>query len=180
MKADRRDQATTRCSYGEIIDAITRSNEKIETYSKKADEKMDKVSAENHGFSRTTASRNEHNHCENEGRRNDRNKQFNERSTNMERKIPDMDEKYENRSDEPRGAHRDQNQGKAVETGFQSETFESEVEQLLKETITEIGMSIENARIEWHANPITNAFIYFKSDDERNKYIRSANMLRKS
>ena len=135
MKANRRDQATTRCSYEEIIDAITGSNEKIE----ESRRKDDKVSAENHGFSRTTASRNEHNHCENEGRRNDRNKQFNERITKMERKIPDMDEKYENRNDEPRGARGDQNQGKAVVTGFHSETFESEVEQLLKETITEIG-----------------------------------------
>ena len=64
-------------------------------------------------------------------------------------------------------------------TGFHSETSESEVEQLLKETITEIGMSIENARIECPAKPITHAFIFFKNDDERNKYVRSANMLRK-
>ena len=64
-------------------------------------------------------------------------------------------------------------------TGFHSESSESEVEQLLKETITEVGMSIENARIECLVKPITHAFIYFKSDDERNKYIRSANILRK-
>ena len=32
----------------------------------------------------------------------DRYKQFNEITTNMERNILDMDEKYENRSDEPR------------------------------------------------------------------------------
>ena len=36
-------------------------------------------------------------------------------------------------------------------------------------------MPIENARIECPAEPITHAF---KSDDERNTYIRSANMLR--
>ena len=36
----------------------------------------------------------------------------------------------------------------AVLKGFHSETSESEVIQLLKETITEIGMTIENARIE--------------------------------
>ena len=47
----------------------------------------------------------------------DRYKQFSERITNMEREILDMDEEYENRSDEPRGAHGDQNQGKAVITG---------------------------------------------------------------
>ena len=40
-------------------------------------------------------------------------------------------------------------------------------------------MTIENARIECPAKPITHAFIHFKNDDERNKYIRSANMLRK-
>ena len=89
----------------------------------------------------------------------DRYKQISERIMNMEKKILDIDEKYENKSDEPRGAHGDQNQGKAVMTGFHSETSESEVIQLLKETITEIGMSIENARIECPAKPITHAFI---------------------
>ena len=89
-----------------------------------------------------------------------------------------MDEKYENRSDEPMGAHGDQNLGKAVIRGFHSETSESEVIQLLKETITEIGMT-KNARIECTAKPITHAFSHFKNDDERNKNIRSANMLKK-
>ena len=56
---------------------------------------------------------------------------------------------------------------KAVVTGFHSETSEAEVQQLLKETITERGMSIENA------------FIYLKSDDETNKSVRSANILKK-
>ena len=109
----------------------------------------------------------------------DRCKQFNERITNMGRKILDMDEKYENRSDEPRGAQVDQNQGKAVITGFHSETYELEVIQLLKESITEIGMTIENARIECSAKPVAHAFVHFKNDDEGNKYIRSSNMLRK-
>ena len=40
-------------------------------------------------------------------------------------------------------------------------------------------MSIENARIECPAKPITHAFINFKNNDERNTYIRSANTLRK-
>ena len=40
-------------------------------------------------------------------------------------------------------------------------------------------MSTENAKIECLAKPITHAFIYFKDNDERNKYVRSANMLRK-
>ena len=73
----------------------------------------------------------------------------------------------------------DKNQGKAVIAGFHSETSEPEVIQLLKESITEIGMTTENARIECPAKPITHVFIHFKNDDERNKYIRSANMLRK-
>ena len=109
----------------------------------------------------------------------DRYKQINERNVNMGKKIFDIDEKCENRNDEPPKAYHDQNQGKAVVTGFHSETPESEVELLLKETIIEIGMSIENARIECLEKPITHAFIYFKNDDERNKYVRSANMLRK-
>ena len=49
----------------------------------------------------------------------------------------------------------------------------------MKETIKEIGMSIENVRIECPAKPITHAFIYFKNDDEMNKYVRSANMLKR-
>ena len=40
-------------------------------------------------------------------------------------------------------------------------------------------MSTENAKIECFAKPITHAFIYFKDHDERNKYVRSANLLRK-
>ena len=96
----------------------------------------------------------------------DRYKQFNERITNMEMKILDMDEKYANRSDEPGRAHVDQNQGKAVTTGFHSETSEPEVIQLLIESTTEIGMTIENARIECPAKPITQAFIRFKNVDK--------------
>ena len=88
------------------------------------------------------------------------------------RKILDMDE-------ELKGAHVDWNQGKAVITGFHSETSEPEVIQLLKESITEMGMAIENARIECTAKPITHAFIHFKNDEERNKFVRSAKMLKK-
>ena len=64
-------------------------------------------------------------------------------------------------------------------TGFHSGTTESEVAQLLKESINEVGMDIGNARIECTAKPITHAFIHFKNDGERNKFIRSANMLKK-
>ena len=138
----------------EIIDALKRSdekkmesysrktNEKIESYLGKTDEKMEKflqkitdsVGTQLQGMNSTIVKMKEE---------DDRYKQFNERITNMERKILDMDGKYENRSDDPRGPHGDQNQGKAVITGFLSETSGSEVIQLLKESIKEIGMSIE-------------------------------------
>ena len=64
-------------------------------------------------------------------------------------------------------------------TGFHSETTESEVTQLLKESINEVGMDIGSARIECPAKPIPHAFIHVNNDGERNKFIRSANMLKK-
>ena len=162
----------------EIIDAIRKSVQKMEANSRKADEKMDKflqtitdsVGTQLHGMNSTIVKMKEE---------DDRYKEISERIMNMDKKILDIDEKQENRSDEPKGAHGDQNQGKAVIAGFHSVTSESEVVHLLKETITEIGMSIENARIEYPEKPITHAFIHFKNNNERNKYIRSANMLEK-
>ena len=106
--------------------------------------------------------------------------QFDERITNMERKILDMDEKYEHRSEDNEKEHVDENQGKTVITGFHSETTESEVTQLLREMINEIGMDFARARIECPAKPITHAFIHFKNDGDRTKFIRSSNMLRKN
>ena len=109
----------------------------------------------------------------------DRYKQISERFTNVEKKILDIDNKYESRIEESKGAHVDRNQGKAVITGFRSETFEPEVIQFLKESITEIGMTMENVRIECPAKQIIHAFIHFKNDEEKNKFVRSANMLKK-
>ena len=137
---------------------------KMENYSKKTDEKMDAllqiikdtVGTQLHGMNSTIAKMKE----------DDRYKHFNERITNVEKKILDVDEQCKNRSDETRGSTWRQNQGKAVITGFHSGTPESEVVHLLKETITEVGMSFGNARIERFAKSITHAFIYFKSDDE--------------
>ena len=85
-----------------------------------------------------------------------------------------------NRSGVVKGEHVDENQGKAVVTRFHSETTESEVTQLLKESINEVGMDIGNARTECTAKPITHAFIHFKNDGERNTFIRSANLLKKN
>ena len=87
----------------------------------------------------------------------DRYKQIDERIAIMEKTFSVMNEKSEIRIDEPSKAHN----GKAIATGFHGDTSETEVEQLLRETLTEIGMSIENARIECPAKSITHAFIYF-------------------
>ena len=89
------------------------------------------------------------------------------------------DETSEIKADESSKVHEDQNHGRAVATGFYGDSSEQEVEHLLKETTTEIGMSTENAKIECLAKPITHAFIYFNDNNERNKYVRSAKMLRK-
>ena len=74
-----------------------------------------------------------------------------------------MDEKYEHRSEDNKKEHVDENQGKTVITGFHSETTESEVTQLLREMINEIA----------------HALIHFMNDGDRNKFVRSANMLKK-
>ena len=42
--------------------------------------------------------------------------------------------------------HEDHNQGRAVATGFHNDMTEVEVEHLLSETITEIGMSMKISR----------------------------------
>ena len=97
----------------------------------------------------------------------------------MERKILDMDEKYEYRSEDNKKEHVGENQGKTVIAGFHSETTESELTQLWREMINEIGMDFGSARIECSAKPITHAFIHFMNDGDRNKFIRSANMLKK-
>ena len=71
------------------------------------------------------------------------------------------------------------NQSETVITGLHSETTESEVINMLKEMMNEIGMDFGSARLVCPAKPITHAFIYFANDDERNKFIRSANMLKR-
>ena len=45
--------------------------------------------------------------------------------------------------------------------------------------MNEIGMDFGSARIECPTKPITHAFIHFVNDGDRNKFIRSANMLKK-
>ena len=79
---------------------------------------------------------------------------------------------HENRSDE---AHEDQNQDETVITGFHNKTSESEIIQFLKETITEIGMTIEKTRIECPAKSITLAFIHFKISPTHMRHKRDNN-----
>ena len=163
----------------EVIDASRRSDDKLESYSKRTDEKMDSfpqtitnsVGTQLGGVNSTMEKMKE------EGE--ERYKQINERIANMEKKFSMIDEANEIKADDSSKVHEDQNHGGAVATGFHGDTSEQEIERLLRETITEIGMSHENARIECPAKPITHAFIHLKNNDERNKYVRSANMLRK-
>ena len=105
--------------------------------------------------------------------------QFDERIMDMERKILDVDKQYEYRSEDNKQEHVDGNQGKTVTTGFHSDSTESEVIQLLREMINEVGMDFGSARIECPAKPIAHAFILFMNDGERDKFIRSANILKK-
>ena len=133
-------------SYSREVDEKQKKfDERLDNYTKKADDMMDKflqitssVGTQIQGMNSSIVKMKEE---------DDRYKQFNERITSKE-KILDMDDKYENRSEETKGEHVDQNQGKAVVTGFHSETTESGVTQLLKESINEVGMDIGSARIE--------------------------------
>ena len=75
-----------------------KTDEKLENFSRKADDVMEKflqvtstVGNQNQGMNSSIVKMKE------EG--SDRFKQFNERITNIERKILDMDEKYESRSE---------------------------------------------------------------------------------
>ena len=110
----------------------------------------------------------------------DRYNKMNERITTMEKMmsvIEGSDKKVGEtkvRVGEYYGTQEDQNQGRAVATGLHKQ----EVEYQVRETIVEIGMSTEKFRIKCPAKPITHAFIHFTDNDQRNKYVRSANMLK--
>ena len=94
----------------------------MEIYSRKNDEKLDKflqtitdsVGTQLHGMNSTIVKMKEE---------DDRYKQISERIMNMEKKILDIDEKHENRSDEPGRAHGDQNQGEAANPNRRSYNF---------------------------------------------------------
>ena len=67
-------------------------------------------------------------------------------------------------TDDSSKVHEDQNHGRAVATGFHGDTLEQEIERPPRRTITEIGMSYENTRIECLAEPITHAFVYLQNN----------------
>ena len=84
----------------------------------------------------------------------DTKKKNNEIIANTEKQISDIDENVKTEMTNPTDPI----------------TSESEVEQLLKETRTQRGMSIENARIERFAKPITHAFIRRTTQERRWDY----------
>ena len=59
------------------------------------------------------------------------------------------------------------NQSETVITGLHSETTESEVTDMLKEMMNEIGMDFGSVKLACPAKPITHTFIYFANDNER-------------
>ena len=85
----------------------------------------------------------------------------------------------ENRSEDNKQGNVISNQSETVMTGLHSETTESEVTVMLKEMMKEIKMDFESVKLVCPAKPITHAVIYFENDNERNKFIRSANMLKR-
>ena len=120
----------------EIIDALKRSEEKHDEKMEKLQQKIsDSVGAQLHGMNSAIVKNEEE---------DDRYKQINEGFTDIEKKILEVDKKYESKSEESKGAHVDRSQGKAVTTRFHNETSEPEVIQLLKESKTGIGITMEN------------------------------------
>ena len=64
-------------------------------------------------------------------------------------------------------------------TGFHDDTIEQEVQDILKETITTIGMSMDQIQIKCPAKPTTHTFLQFTDNGVREKFVRSANILKK-
>ena len=83
------------------------------------------------------------------------------------------------KDEECQKSQEDQNQRRAVATGFHDDMTEHEVQILLKETTVAIGMSMEQIQIKCPAKPFTHAFLKFTDIDERDKFVRSANILKK-
>ena len=180
----------------DIMEALKKTDEKMECYSRKNEEKMidfskkaddlmerfmfmtNSVGTQIQGMNSSIVKLHETNEQMKEEGENKFNK-IDERFKDMEKKMMDLDMKYKNRSDDERNGSVIANQGETVMTGLHKETTESEVADTLKEMIKEIGMDYEKVKLVCPAKPITHAFVYFENDNERNKFIRSANMLKK-
>ena len=180
----------------DIMEALRKSDEKLECYSKRTEERMNDFSRKAddllekfmmitntvgnqiHGMNSSIVKLQETNEKMKEDGENKFN-QIDERFMDMEKKILDVDKKYGSRGEDNKQEHVNANQSETVITGLHSETTESEVINMLKEMMNEIGMDFGSARLVCPARPITHAFIYFANDDERNKFIRSANMLKR-
>ena len=180
----------------DIMEALKKTDEKMECYSRKNEEKMidfskkaddlverfmfmtNSVGTQIQGMNSSIVKLHETNEKMKEEGENKFNK-IDERFKDMEKKIIDLDKKYENRSDDERNGSVIANQGETVIAGLHKETTESEVADTLKEMMKEIGMDYEKVKLVCPAKPITHAFVYFENDNERNKFIRSANMLKK-
>ena len=168
------------------MECYSRKNEeKMIDFSKKADDLMERfmlmtnsVRTQIQGMNSSIVKLHETNEKMKEEGENKFNK-IDERFKDMEKKIMDLDKKYENRSDDDRNGNVIANQGETVMAGLHKETTESEVADTPKEMIKEIGMDYEKVKLVCPAKPITHAFIYFENDNERIKFIRSANMLKK-
>ena len=89
----------------------------------------------------------------------DRYNRIDERTANMEKKFSTIEEAGKTETGEYDNVQEDQNRGEAVATGFHGDSTEQEVKQLLRETITEIGVSTENVQIKCSAKPIAYAFM---------------------
>ena len=180
----------------DIMEALKKTDEKMECYSRKTEEKMNDfskkaddllerfmiithtVGTQIQGMNSSIVKLHETNEKMKEEGENKFNK-IDERLMDMEKKILDLDKKYENRSEDNKHGHMIANQSETVMTGLHKETTESEVAGMLKEMMKEIGMDFEKVKLVCPAKPITHAFIYFENDNERNKFIRSANMLQR-
>ena len=168
------------------MECYSRKNEeKMIDFSKKADDLMERfmfmtnsVGTQIQGMNSSIVKLHETNEKMKEEGENNFNK-IDERFKDMEKRMMDLDMNHKNRSDDERNGNVTANQGETVIAGLHKETTESEVVDTLKEMIKEIGMDHEKVKLVCPAKPITHAFVYFENDSESNKFIRSANMLKK-
>ena len=98
------------------------------------------------------------------------------RMDRMEKQSNERKEKGMDTSEKNDRSQSVPDENKAVAIGFQDDTTEKDVETLLEKSIDMAGMKKERIRIKCPAKPITHAFLEFEDSDERDEYIRSANM----